>query len=202
MRTVVSCKIRTCSAKQGMSQSTGTLTLRQVRAVCTQREPTGRVIIVIVAEREEREEKEGRKENDGREKEIRGERKSEETLSLVCRLKTSPCVRSKRFRVYWQNARMLNTCGRFAGTHGCVLNLHTETFLTYTRVFSAFQAALHTTHTTQHTTPHTTHNAHTTHTNAWTRAQSTTDRDLECERNCETNLSCDGAMGVSFYMTS
>ena len=31
--------IRTCSAKQGMSQSTGTLTLRQVRAVCTQREP-------------------------------------------------------------------------------------------------------------------------------------------------------------------
>ena len=22
---------------------------------------------------------------------------------------------------------------RFAGTHGCVLNLHTETFLTYTR---------------------------------------------------------------------
>ena len=41
-------------AKQGMSQSTGTLTLRQVTAVCTQREPTGRVIIVIVAERRER----------------------------------------------------------------------------------------------------------------------------------------------------
>ena len=34
-------------AKQGISQSTGPLTLRQVRAVCTQREPTGRVIIVI-----------------------------------------------------------------------------------------------------------------------------------------------------------
>ena len=48
----------------------------------------------------------------------------------VCRLKTSPCVGSKRIRVYRQNARMLNTCGRSAGTHGCVLNLHTETFLT------------------------------------------------------------------------
>ena len=46
--------IRTSSAKQGMSQSTGTLTLWQVRAVFTEREPTGRVIIVIVTEREEK----------------------------------------------------------------------------------------------------------------------------------------------------
>ena len=45
-----------------------------------------------------------------------------------CRFKTSPCVGSKRIRVYRQNARMLNTCARFAGIHGCVLNLHTETF--------------------------------------------------------------------------
>ena len=51
-------------AKQGISQSTGTLTLRQVRAVCTQREPTGRVIIVIVAEREDKREKRGEKENE------------------------------------------------------------------------------------------------------------------------------------------
>ena len=53
-------------AKQGMSQSTGTLTLRQVRAVCTQREPTERVIIVIVAEREERK-TEGKRERERRE---------------------------------------------------------------------------------------------------------------------------------------
>ena len=46
----------------------------------------------------------------------------------VCRFKTSPCVRSKRLRVYWQNARMCSTHARFAGTHGSVLNLHTETF--------------------------------------------------------------------------
>ena len=61
-------------AKQGMSQSTGTLT--QVRAVCTQREPTGRVIIVIVAEREDkREERE-----EGREKRREEKaRKKEET---------------------------------------------------------------------------------------------------------------------------
>ena len=36
--TVVSCMIRTCSAKQGIRQRKGTLTLWQVRAVCTQRE--------------------------------------------------------------------------------------------------------------------------------------------------------------------
>ena len=47
-----------------------------------------------------------------------------------------PCVGSKRFRVYVQkrlhvnrqNARMLNTCARGAGTHGGVLDVHTETF--------------------------------------------------------------------------
>ena len=41
-------------ARHGMSQSTRTPTLSQVRAVCTQREPTGRVIIVIFAEREDK----------------------------------------------------------------------------------------------------------------------------------------------------
>ena len=57
----------------------------------------------------------------------------------VCRLQTSPCVGSKRIRVYWQNARMLNTCARFANTHGSVLNVHTELFLTslsFSRPFS------------------------------------------------------------------
>ena len=46
---------------------------------------------------------------------------------FVCSLKTSPCVGSKRIRVYRQNARMCSTCARFASTHGSVLNLHTET---------------------------------------------------------------------------
>ena len=40
-----------------MGHGQSTLTLRQVRAVYTQREPTGRVIFVIVAEREETEDK-------------------------------------------------------------------------------------------------------------------------------------------------
>ena len=35
----------------------------------------------------------------------------------VCSFKTPPCVRSGRLRVYRQNARVLNTCGRVAGTH-------------------------------------------------------------------------------------
>ena len=52
---------------------------------------------------------------------------------LVCKLKTSSCESSKRLRVYQQNARMCSTCARFASTHGGVLNLHTETFLTNTR---------------------------------------------------------------------
>ena len=148
----------------------------------------------------------------------------------MCRFKTSPCVGSKRFRVYRQNACMCSTCARFAGTHGSVLNLHTETFRTYTREFSACQAAPHTPqtqpnthhthqhtpthtqrthhihqHTHQHTPKHKTHIPHTlithaqsfqhtrtthdttrthtrTHTNAWTRAQSITDRDLETKK--------------------
>ena len=56
-------------ARQGRSQSTRTPTLSQVRAVCTQREPTGRVIIVIVTEREEQER--------GKERRERRERKDE-----------------------------------------------------------------------------------------------------------------------------
>ena len=35
-------------------------------------------------------------------------------------------VRPKSLRVYWQNAGMCSTCGRFAGTHGGVLDVHTE----------------------------------------------------------------------------
>ena len=62
-------------ARQGMGQSTRTPTLSQVRAVSTQREPTGRVIIVIVTEREERrEEKRG---EERREKSTTEERREE-----------------------------------------------------------------------------------------------------------------------------
>ena len=92
-------------AKQGMDQSTRTPTLSQVRAVCTQREPTGRVIIVIVTGREEKRERERERRKrtteerrkKGREKERQrdGERERREPPS-------SPCVGSKRFRVYRQ----------------------------------------------------------------------------------------------------
>ena len=39
----------------------------------------------------------------------------------------NPCVRSKRLRMYRQNARMLNTCALFAGKDRGLLNLHTGT---------------------------------------------------------------------------
>ena len=136
-------------ARQGMGQSTRTPTLSQVRAVSTQREPTGRVIIVIVAEREER--REERRERRKRREERREERRRETRRDgdekrqkerqtegqteherreggkpSVCRFKTLPCVRSGRLRVYPANARMFNTCGRFPGSHGGGLNARTE----------------------------------------------------------------------------
>ena len=75
-------------AKRGMDRSPRTLTLRQVRAVCTQREPTGRVIIVTVAERgrekerrekraERREKREEKRDKREREKERKREREKE-----------------------------------------------------------------------------------------------------------------------------
>ena len=50
----------------------------------------------------------------------------------MCRFKTCPYVRLKRFRVCRQNAR---TCARGAGTHGDVLNVNTGTFRIDTRGF-------------------------------------------------------------------
>ena len=38
-------------------------------------------------------------------------------------------VRPKRLRVYCQNVRTCSTCGRFAGAHEDVLNVHTEVLL-------------------------------------------------------------------------
>ena len=100
-----------------------------------------------------------------------------------------PCVRLKNLRVWSQNVPVCtgttpacgNTCARGAGTHGDVLNLHTE-------VFSACQAAPHTTphtqhtHTTQHTTQHNTTHTHT-HTHHTTPQHTTPhgDRDTETE---------------------
>ena len=43
-----------------------------------------------------------------------------------CTLEKPPCVDSKRPRVYRQHVHMSKTCGRVAGTHGDVLNRHTE----------------------------------------------------------------------------
>ena len=55
----------------------------------------------------------------------------------------SPCVRSKRFRVYRHQAHMFHTCGLGAGTHADVLNVYTGFFFTF-----FYRAATHQTHTT------------------------------------------------------
>ena len=178
----------------GMSQSTRTPTLSQVRVVC----------IVIVAERQER--KESKRE------EKRAREKKREKREEKRRRKTPPCVDPKR-------TRKTPACS----THAGVFPVHTEASWTHTRrrfesshgeVFRACQAAPHhttnrihntttqrthhntktqnahpthtlSTHTTAHTktstTTHTLH-THTTHTNAWTRARRATDRDLQTNK--------------------
>ena len=99
----------------------------------------------------------------------------------VCTFKTSPCVDSKRHRVYRHHAHMLKhmcawcryTRRRLEPTHGDVLNVHTEAFLNpHTGFSTIFQrAATHTnTHHDHNDTHHTTH--HTT---------SRGDRDRETE---------------------
>ena len=126
-------------ARQGMSQSTRTPTLSQVRAVCIQREPTGRVIIVIVAEREDK-----REESRGRE----GEKKE--------RARKTDREQERQRRAFSRYTRR-----RLERTHGGVLNLHTEGW-------SARQAAPYHTkqHKTTHHTPPTEHtHQHHTHTN-------------------------------------
>ena len=128
--------------------------------------PIGRVIIVIVAERGERDDKSGKREEREKRKRTTEERKREgkrerednplplpppppplPSIFSVCRFKTHPCV---------------------ASTHGCVLNLHTETFSTYTRgVFRVPSRATHTTHTHTPRTPRTPRTTHT-HTHSHT----------------------------------
>ena len=65
----------------------------------------------------------------------------------------SPCVRSKRFRVYRHQAHMFHTCGLGARTHADVLNVHTVFFL---RFFTVPQ------HTNTNTHTPNTHHDHTT----------------------------------------
>ena len=166
-------------AKQGMDRSPRTLTLWQIRAVCTQTEPTGREIIVIVAERGRQERREQRKreekENDGREKEKMDKRQREKrapspSLSppspppllpslprvyaqnvSVCRFKTAPCMPAKRAHVFNMRAFCRYTRRRLERKHGDVFSIHTGGF-------SACQAAPQTPHTAHHR--HHTHHAH------------------------------------------
>ena len=84
----------------------------------------------------------------------------------VCLFKTSPCVRSKRHRVFRHHAHMcFNMCawcrytrGRFESTHG--------------GFFSACQAA-------PHTTPHKTHTHHTNHAHQHATTHGNRDRDRQ-----------------------
>ena len=75
----------------------------------------------IRGERAERREKRAERREESRERERRKrerrkderKREGEEREAPVCRFKTPPCVPAKR-------AHVLNTCARFAGTHGGV----------------------------------------------------------------------------------
>ena len=91
--------------QQGMGQGPCTLT-RRARAVCKEREPTGRVISVVVAERKEKRE-DNREESRERERMRRTteerkkkeERKREGTRERREPPFLPPCVGSKRLRV-------------------------------------------------------------------------------------------------------
>ena len=148
-----------------MNQSTGTLTLWQVRAVCAQREPDWTSDHCHRCERGERDDKSGkRRETTKKRKRTTEERKEREenpppppphlspSLLPVCRLK---CL-----RVYRQNARMCYHILAWCRYTRRRFDLHTETFLTYTRMGFP-RATPHTTHR-QHT--HHAHHAHTHHT--------------------------------------
>ena len=63
---------------------------------------------------------------------------------------TTPCVHSKRLRVYQQHVHMFYLRGRVASTHGMVLNVHTEGLRIYTWRF----CSVPTTYTTSTNTTH------------------------------------------------
>ena len=94
---------------------------------CVHRErPTGRVIIVIVAERRERrQEREERKRQEKR----RGEkmrRREEERARKTEKAENPPCVDSKRLRVCVQEASVCTRKTPACSTHAGVFLVHTE----------------------------------------------------------------------------
>ena len=89
---------------------------------------------------------------------------------------TSPCVRSKRLRLYRHNAHTcFNMCARGAGTHGDVLNVHTETCLVDTLGFQRVTRTHHDHNDTHNTTQQHDHNT----TQRQRQRQRETDRDRE-----------------------
>ena len=119
-------------------------------------------------------------------------RTDDDPLPPVRGFKTSPCVRSKRPRVYRHHAHMLkhmcawcrHTRGRFECTHVDVLNPHTG--------FSTFfqRAATHTKNTQTHTHTHQTHTTTTNNTTTTTTHKTTHNitrrqRQRETERDRE-----------------
>ena len=86
---------------------------------CVHRErPTGGVIIVIVAERREREDKRGKRDSDKRREEERA-RKTEKA-------ENPPCVDSKRLRVCVQEASVCTRKTPACSTNAGVFPVHTE----------------------------------------------------------------------------
>ena len=96
--------------------------------------------------------------------------------------KTSPCVLSKRTRLFWHHAHTcFNMCARGAGTHGDVLNVHTETRWVDTRSFEACHTLTHT-----HTHINTQHTQYTAPQRKTTHYDHNTTRRRERQRQTET----------------
>ena len=135
-------------AEQGMGQGPCTLALRASQSrVCVQRDPTGRVLIVLVIENRKRADK--RK----KEKERREERARERGAER-------------------QSARDAPVChmthGRFNGTHGGVSNVHAVSVLNVHTSHSTpyTSRSAHTHNAPQHAAPqHTQPHHNTQHTN-------------------------------------
>ena len=182
-KTVVSCMLRTCSANREWTEAHAHWHSGKSE-LCVQRKPTGRVIIVIVTDREEKrkDKREQRKITRERETEEGEERKRERdereireppSSSPCVGSKRPPCVGSKRFRVCRQNARMFNTeafLRRFEPAHGVFFRVsrrathHTPPNTQHTTIHHTTKTQnAHPTHTLNaHAQPHTTHAQHTT----------------------------------------
>ena len=111
-------------------------------------------------------------------------------LSPVCPSKKPPCVDSKTSPcVPAPRPACGNTCARGAGTHGDVLNLHTEVFFCVPsrathNITHTTQHNTHNNNTTQHTTQHNTHNQH--HNTTTTQHHTETDRETQRQKQRET----------------